>query len=186
MASTTKTFRHSPYAAISPLTIENDQSGLTILIIGASSGIGLAIAEAFVQAKASRVIITGRQLERLEQVAQTLQQSSSASEVVPMVCDINAEYEINNLWQRLLLDDIFVDVLVINAAETSSGTILRVKDFLPQLRTAIQTNLFAHLLAVSSFLEQPKDQFAGKPKSIINISSFAAHANPMPLQAAYM
>jgi NAD(P)-dependent dehydrogenase (short-subunit alcohol dehydrogenase family) len=185
MASTTKIFHHSPYAAISPAAIENDQSDRTILIIGASSGIGFAIAKAFVQAKAARVILTGRRTETLEQAAQTLRGSFATSQVVPIVCDIHVEHSIRNLWEWLSLNNVFVDVLVINAADTSSGPIYPVRDFLPQLRTATQTNLFAHLLAVSSFLDQPKDKFIGKPKAIINISSFAAHANPSPLQAAY-
>ena len=185
MASTTKIFHHSPYAAISPSANENDQSGRTILIIGASSGIGFAIAKAFLQAKAARVILTGRRTETLEQAAQTLRGSFATSEVVPIVCDVHAEHSIRDLWQRLSLNDILVDVLVINAADTSSGPIYPVRDFLSQLRTATQTNLFGHLLAVSSFLDQPEDKIVRKSKAIINISSFAAHANPSPLQAAY-
>lgn len=185
MASTTKIFHHSPYAAISPSALENDQSGRTVLIIGASSGIGFAIAKAFVEAKAARVILTGRRTETLEQAAQTLRAPVATSDVVPIVCDIQDDNSIRNLWQRLLLNDIFVDVLVINAADTSSGPIYPVRAFLPQLRAAMQTNLFGHLLAVSSFLDQPEDKFVGRTKAIINISSFAAHANPSPLQAAY-
>ena len=144
-----------------------------------------AIAKAFLQAKAARVILTGRRTETLEQAAQTLRGSFATSEVVPIVCDVHVEHSIRDLWQRLSLNDIFVDVLVINAADTSSGPICPVRDFLPQPRTATQTNLFGHLLAVSSFLDQPEDTFGRKSKAIINISSFAAHANPSPLQAAY-
>ncbi|XP_014557968.1 hypothetical protein COCVIDRAFT_95738 [Bipolaris victoriae FI3] len=185
MASTTRIFHHSSYAAISPTTIENDQSGRTILIIGASSGIGFAIAKAFMQAKAGRVILTGRRKEALEKATQTLRDSFRTSEIVPIVCNIRSEDSIRDLWQHLSLNEMFVDVLVINAADASTGSITPVKEFLPQLRTVMETNLFGHLLAVSSFLDQPQDEHVGRPKAIVNISSFAAHANPSPLQAAY-
>jgi NAD(P)-dependent dehydrogenase (short-subunit alcohol dehydrogenase family) len=185
MASTTKIFHHSSYAAISPTKSENDQSGRTILIIGASSGIGFAIAKAFMQAKAGRVILTGRRKEALEQATQTLRGSFTTSEVVPIVCDIHSEHSIKDLWQHLSLNEMFVDVLVINAADASTGSISPVREFLPQLRTVMETNLFGQLFAVSSFLDQPQDEHVGRLKAIINISSFAAHANPSPLQAAY-
>lgn len=185
MASTTKIFHHSSYPAISPLTIGNDQSGRTILIIGASSGIGFAIAKAFGQAKASRVFLAGRRKEVLEQATQTLRDSSSTTEVVPIVCDIQSEHSIRDLWEHLSLNKMSVDVLVINAADASTGSMTPVREFLQQLRTVMETNLFGHLLAVSSFLDQPQHDHNGRPKAIINISSFAAHANPSPFQAAY-
>ena len=185
MASTTKIFHHQSYDTISPSRPSNIQSDRCVLITGATTGIGFAIAEAFLQASASQVILTGRNPEGLEQARAKLASTSSGTSIRAFVCDLNSNSSMENLWQRLKLEDIRLDVLVLNAADTASGPMVPVTSFLPNMQAALQTNLWANTLMVARFLEQATDEGQRKSKAIINISSFMAHSNPAPFQAAY-
>lgn len=57
----TKTYRASPYPAISPTKPENNLTGQTVLITGGATGIGLASTKAFAAAGAARIILVSRE-----------------------------------------------------------------------------------------------------------------------------
>jgi NAD(P)-dependent dehydrogenase (short-subunit alcohol dehydrogenase family) len=182
----TKTFHHAAYATIAPSAELNDQSGRTVLITGSSSGIGFAIAKSFIEAKASQVIITGRNPDSLNRAASELEALSKTTAILVRICNINEENSIKALWERLHSSGVTVDVLVLNAADSDSGPMIPVTKFLPSLRNAFTTNLFANTLMVSQFLDSDLgNKSTAKPKAIVNISSFMAHSNPAPQQAAY-
>lgn len=185
MASTTNIFHHAHYPTISPSNPANDQKGRTVLITGGSGGIGYAIAQAFITANASQVILTGRNQDSLNRAATRLAKSATATIVKPFICDLDDEASIETLWQSLDDASITLDVLVLNAAESASSPIRPVHDFLTKLRAFFNTNLFANTLMVSRFLDSLVDKNDTTPKAIINISSFMAHSNPAPFQAAY-
>ncbi|RFU75137.1 hypothetical protein TARUN_7139 [Trichoderma arundinaceum] len=56
----TKTFHHGPYAAISPTRPELSTKGKNVVITGAGTGIGAAIALSFAQSGASSLALLGR------------------------------------------------------------------------------------------------------------------------------
>ena len=123
-----KTHHKSPYPSISPARPELSQVGKTVLIAGGSAGIGFAIARAFVQAKASRVILLGRRRDVLEASAAKLAAEVAdkmSTTVEGRVCDISNLNDTARLWENLQRESIFVDVLVLNAAVTGKlGPIL--------------------------------------------------------------
>lgn len=123
-----RTMHKALYPAISPTRPELSQAGRTVLIAGGSTGIGFAIARAFVQAKASRIIILGRRKHVVEESAAKLATEAEDKEsttVVGMVCDIANLDDTLRLWDELRRDRVFVDVLVLNAAVTGKpGPIL--------------------------------------------------------------
>jgi len=123
-----KTHHKSPYPSISPARPELSQAGKTVLIAGGSAGIGFAIARAFVQAKASRVILLGRRRDVLEASAAKLAAEVAdkmSTTVEGRVCDISNLNDTARLWENLQRESIFVDVLVLNAAVTGKlGPIL--------------------------------------------------------------
>ena len=127
-----KTYHKHPYKSISPLRPELSQKGKTVLITGASSGIGFAIARGFVQAKARRVILLGRREGVVKAAAEKLgaevekgDLKEVGTEVVPLVCDISDLGETEKLWEGLKREGVVVDVLVLNAAVTGKiGSVL--------------------------------------------------------------
>ena len=185
MATTTKIYRREPYSLISPSNPANNHAGKTVLINGSTAGIGFAIAQAFVQANASKVILTGRGPEGLESAAAKLASITSATTIQTFVCDLSLESSVENLWQRLKLEDIRVDILVLNAADTGSGSMLPVKNFMSKMQGAFKTNVWGNMTMASRFLDQAIDEGQAKQKILINIASFMAHSNPAPFQAAY-
>ncbi|KAK4235290.1 short-chain dehydrogenase/ reductase [Achaetomium macrosporum] len=183
MASTTKVFHHAPYPAISPENPSNSQAGKTILITGSSSGIGYATAKSFVQANASRVIISGRNPETLNLAAANLKKEAKSSQVLTRVVDINDETSIDQLWKSFSNEGIIIDVLILNAADTSSGPVNPLLSAWSQFRAMFNTNVFGSVLMAARFLDTPNS--VRQQKTLINMTSCLAHSNPAHLQASY-
>lgn len=112
-----KTYHKSSYAAISPLRPELSQAGRTVLITGASAGIGFAIASAYASASASKVILTGRREDVVQSSASRLSGEFKNTTFDARVCDVGNVAESATLWSSLRADGIFIDVLVLNAAK---------------------------------------------------------------------
>ena len=86
-----------------------DLEGRIALVTGATSGFGLATAEAFLRAGA-RVIAAGRRRERLERLA-----SAHPGKVHPLVLDVQDRAAVEKVVPGLPADFAEVDVLVNNA-----------------------------------------------------------------------
>jgi NADP-dependent 3-hydroxy acid dehydrogenase YdfG len=88
------------------------------MITGGATGIGYAMAEAFIQASAARVILIGRRTEMIESAVTRLtaygKQLSAPAQVVGHALDVADVESVNQLWSGLEQDGIVVDVLVIN------------------------------------------------------------------------
>ncbi|KAK0647094.1 hypothetical protein B0T16DRAFT_458956 [Cercophora newfieldiana] len=174
--STIKTFHKKPYPAISPLRPELAQAGKTILVAGASSGIGYSIARAFVQAKASRVILLGRREGPLKTAATTLATFSkdNTTTVIPIVCDVTNPSDTARVFDTLKADNIFVDVLVLNAATTGEIKPLLAAG-LDSVWRAFEVNVRTLLDLSSRFHKQEFPQGQPRQKYIVNVSTSAIH-----------
>jgi 3-hydroxy acid dehydrogenase/malonic semialdehyde reductase len=89
--------------------MSHDLSGRIALVTGATSGFGLATAEAFLRAGA-RVVATGRRAERLERLA-----AAHPGEVHPLVLDLSDRAAIEPALGGLPAGFAEIDVLVNNA-----------------------------------------------------------------------
>ncbi|GAV99260.1 short-chain dehydrogenase reductase [Lentinula edodes] len=94
------------------------QAGRAILITGGGGGIGFAIARSFAKAAASKIIIVGRRSAVLEAAAVKLREEfkDSTTEFIAHQGDIGDDASISSLWDFLNSRNIFVRVLVLNAA----------------------------------------------------------------------
>ncbi|MDB5115980.1 MAG: putative oxidoreductase [Mucilaginibacter sp.] len=85
----------------------------TIIITGASSGIGKALAEEFAS-RGANLVLGARQYVTLCQIAQTLEQQYNIK-AVAVQCDVSVESECEHLIKQAILTFGQIDVLVNNA-----------------------------------------------------------------------
>jgi short-subunit dehydrogenase len=96
-----------------------------VLITGAASGIGYAMAKNFALAGANRVIITGRSREKIDTAVQSLnhEHDNIHTKFEGVVCQMSEPDNINHMFDKLAADSVIVDVLVLNAALNVAGTL---------------------------------------------------------------
>jgi uncharacterized protein len=117
-----------------------DLRGSSVLLTGASGGIGAAIARAL-DARGARLLLTGRRADRLEEIAASL---GGRPRCLP--ADLSQPGAVAELADRAGA----VDVLVANAALPASGPIA---DFTPdQIDRALDVNLRAPLQLTRALL----------------------------------
>lgn len=124
--SFTKTGHRASYPEISPSRPELSHAGKTVLITGGHTGIGYAIARAFAQASAERIIIVGRRADLVTTAASRLGAQFPKVKTLGRACDVSDLASADALWEELAKEDIVVDVVVLNAAKLSAEPILEV------------------------------------------------------------
>ncbi len=87
--------------------------GKTVLITGASSGIGAACAERFAEAGA-RLLLLARRQDRLQALAEELRRRFG-TDSLPLVCDIRSRAEVHHTLTTLPTEWSSVDILLNNA-----------------------------------------------------------------------
>ncbi len=141
--------------------------GTTVLITGASSGIGAACAELFAEAGA-RLILLARRQERLQQLAQQLQQQYAA-EILPLQCDVRSYEQVQQTVGSLPPSWATIEVLINNAG-LASGFDPIDQGNIEDWETMIDTNLKGLLYVTRTVLPTMIAQNRG---TIVNIASIA-------------
>ncbi|HEY7680805.1 MAG TPA: 3-oxoacyl-[acyl-carrier-protein] reductase [Terriglobia bacterium] len=138
-------------------------------VSGASQGIGRACALALAEAGA-KVAIASRNLDRLQQLADEIQQGQAADRVLAIKMDVREEHEIEQGFARALEHFAKVDILVNNAGVTRDGLLLRMKR--KDWDEVLNTNLTAAYLCIQQVLPGMVRRRHGR---IINITSVVAY-----------
>ena len=148
-------------------------TGNTILITGATSGIGLGFAEEFFML-GNTVIICGRREDRLSAIAK------KHPGMITRVCDVSDTRQREELANWVIKNFPEVNVLVNNAG-IQLATDLTQPINMERLHAEINTNLVAHIHLSSLFI----NHFVDKEKaSIINITSGLGYT-PLAFMAIY-
>lgn len=108
---------HSPYPAVDPkTTLRGSAAGKTVLISGASRGIGQATAVAFAQAGAKAVYITAREKNALEETKAQVRRANEATQCEQMACDVTNEAEV-----KRAIEDCVAKFGGIDVADSNAG-----------------------------------------------------------------
>ncbi|KAL1617286.1 hypothetical protein SLS54_007839 [Diplodia seriata] len=176
----TKKIHRTEYAAISPLNPANSHAGKTVVVTGGATGIGLAIARAFLRASARTVVLLARREEVLGEAAAELRKESGGKsaghdKVLTYAVDITDEDRVNDVFaevrQRINAnndddddDDVKptegkaatnhdIDVLVLSATYVAHD--LPALGYSQQsLRATFETNVIGNLNAIRAFVPE--------------------------------
>lgn len=147
-----------------------------VLITGASSGIGLALAREFA-ARGRRLILVGRSLPRLRATAATL---AVGTVTVCIAADLSRPGAGEKLFATCRKSRLKVDVLVNNAGAGLPAR-AQIQHSLKETRELFQLNSTAPLELATLFGREMAARGAG---AILNVASTAAY-QPMPGSALY-
>ena len=149
----------------------------TVLITGASSGIGLELARRFA-ADRSNLILVARSEEKLHQLAAELR-AADGVQVRVLPEDLAAADSPRRLFDALQDEGVAVDVLVNNAGFGACGSVADLPA--EQLLDIIQVNVAALTHLTRLFLPGMIERRSG---GILNVASLAAF-QPGPYMAVY-
>lgn len=147
------------------------------LVTGASSGIGLAIAEALAR-RGRNLILVARQRDALESIAYELTQRF-AVEVLFSSCDLSEPLQISGLLQELELADQQIDLLVNNAGFGTAGAFIQQEWSREQ--QLVEVNILALARLCHALGQRMVQQGGGQ---ILNVASVAAF-QPGPWMSNY-
>ncbi|MCW2898540.1 MAG: short-chain dehydrogenase/reductase [Streptosporangiaceae bacterium] len=133
--------------------------GATVLVTGASSGIGAATARAASRAGA-RVVLLARREERIRQLAEEL------GEALALPCDVTDRTQVEEAVRDAVEKFGRIDVLVNNAGQGLQATVDAIDP--DDFRALLELNLVAPLVTMQAVLPVMRQQGAG---AIINVSS---------------
>jgi short-subunit dehydrogenase len=161
--------------------VDSALDGGTILVTGASSGIGMAIAR-LVAPRAKALVLVARRVERLEELKRTLLDARKGGtelrvEVIP--CDLSSRDDVAKLVAEVRARRLDVDVLVNNAGIGMMGLF----DGADAAKTAFMIDLNVTSLSLLTLAFLP-GMVARRRGGVLNISSGFGLA-VMPMFAAY-
>lgn len=148
----------------------------TVIITGASQGIGKATALLFAQ-KGYDIVLAARQSERLEAAAAEVRNLGRKALAIPT--DVTNVEQVNALVNKALDFYSNIDVLVNNAGICLTGPIENTS--LNDWRQMMDTNFWAYLYAIQALLPHFLQRGAG---TIVNVGSFGGKM-PLPYMTAY-
>lgn len=142
-----------------------DLTGKTVVVTGASMGIGEALAEAFAEAGA-HVVLAARSPDRLEAAAGRIAARGGPGRVVTAPVDVTRDEDVERLLAAGLGITGRVDVLVNNAGVGFNGAVASLDP--DQFRRCLEVNLLAPVRLIQAFLPAMRAAGGG---TIVQISS---------------
>jgi NAD(P)-dependent dehydrogenase (short-subunit alcohol dehydrogenase family) len=146
-----------------------DLAGKTAVVIGGTSGIGLALTHGLAQAGAN-VIPTGRRAEQVKNVAAEVVVLGRRSLV--QTCDVTDDASVEDLLRAALREFGSVEILVNCAGRTKKMPALDLPD--SEWQAILDTNLMGTLRACRIFGRHMIERRYGRIINIASLSSFVA------------
>ena len=143
-----------------------DLKNKTVVITGASSGIGMESAKKFAE-KGSKIVLVGRRKEKLIEVEKKISNLNVSTFVSQ--CDVSDKDQVKKMSQEVFEKFDTVDVLVNNAGFAVYGTVADLS--IEEIESQMATNYFGMIYTTKNFLPKMLEQNSGH---IVNVASVAA------------
>lgn len=143
--------------------------GQTVLITGASSGIGLACALSFAQA-GGRLVLAARRRQRLMEIADRLSQDNH-TEVHCLELDVRDRHQVESALQNLPPEWAGIDILINNAGLSRGLDPLQtgsVEDWEEMIDTNVKGLLYVTRCLLPGMIERGRGH-------VVNLGSIAGH-----------
>jgi NAD(P)-dependent dehydrogenase (short-subunit alcohol dehydrogenase family) len=146
-----------------------DLTGKTAVVIGGTSGIGLALAKGLSEAGAN-VVPTGRRANLVTEAAEEVRRRNQRS--LAMTCDVTDAASLARLRDAVIAAFGKVEILVNCAGKTKRTPTLQVGK--QEWNDIMETNLTGTLLACQAFAPHMIERRYGRIVNIASLSSFVA------------
>ena len=146
-------------------------NGKTIIVTGASSGIGLTVSKSLAKAGA-HVLLVARTKETLDEVKAEIEADGGKASVFP--CDLNNMESIDAVSKEILASVDHIDILINNAGRSIRRAVHESIDRFHDFERTMQLNYFGAVRLVLNLLPH---MISRKNGQIINISSIGVLAN---------
>jgi NAD(P)-dependent dehydrogenase (short-subunit alcohol dehydrogenase family) len=160
-------------------SFEGAVNGKTVIITGASSGIGRAAALK-IAAAGGIPILVARTREKLEEVKHEIETRGGTAYVAP--CDLSDFDAIDELVEQLLADHPRIDMLVNNAGRSIRRSVALSYDRFHDYERTVHLNYLSPVKLMLKLLPHMRDQGGGH---VVNVSSIGVQTNP-PRFSAYV
>jgi short-subunit dehydrogenase len=160
-------------------SFEGAVNGKTVLITGASSGIGKAAA--FKIAKAGGIpLLVARSADKLEEAKKEIEDNGGVAYTYS--ADISEPSSVDELVERVLADHPSIDILVNNAGRSIRRSVALSYDRFHDYERTIQLNYLGTIKLIMGLLPHMRDRRSGL---VVNVSSIGVQTNP-PRFSAYV
>ncbi|CAI6024206.1 unnamed protein product [Clonostachys chloroleuca] len=166
----------SVYPAIDPGNAANSLQGKTVVLTGASRGIGAhAIAPAFVKAGAKAIVLIATNLSKLARVEEDLKAINPDVQVLCLPVDITSAEQVKSAWAEIGAKYTKVDILINNAGiEVGDSNKTHEQDPDKFFRNYEVNVKGTHMMTQQYLKAAVQWASTATPATVINISSGAA------------
>jgi NAD(P)-dependent dehydrogenase (short-subunit alcohol dehydrogenase family) len=160
--------------------VMKDFKDKVVVITGAATGIGFALAQQFAQ-RGARIVMAARRRQRLEEAAAAL--ASTGADIRVYECDVADREQVEALASFTWEEFGGADVLVNNAGIGAKTTTV-IEASREDVQSVLDVNLFGVWNGVSVFGQRFLER--GTPAAIYNVGSENCFFNAVPQGAAYI
>ena len=160
-------------------SLDGAVSGKTVLITGASSGIGRATALKIGEAGGT-LLLVARTREKLEELAAEIEDRGGTAYAQP--CNLTDMDDIDRMADEVLAQHGAVDILINNAGKSIRRSVNRAYDRFHDYQRTMQLNYFGPVKLILKLLPVMRERGAGH---IINVSTIGLQVNT-PRFSAYV
>ncbi len=146
-----------------------------VIITGASSGIGLALAYEFAKLDA-KIVITARRIDKLLEIEKNV--SNNGGSILAVKTDVSIELEVKNLIDKTIAKYGKIDILINNAGVSMRAMFIDLE--LDTFKKILDINLWGTVLCTKYALPYILESKG----SVVGVSSISGYA-PLPARTAY-